>query len=367
VQNTANLPNVDGKSWWLHHTGAILGFLRGLEKSTLSDLEKSDLRTMLIAAWDRHFPDDEDNEFPYGYKGGEKQQPDLGKKLRIVLTQPAGRMAFLIEKGAEWGSPDIISCAAQRWISLNPAAGPQILQALGKMRFPEEETQRANFTEQVTKHFFRYWAMRDASAAIKAMGSASEKFRVGARQGLIPFVSADARNEWLQDSPNRVRSYFIAWSEIAPKDALPVAAHLSSGWVTECLVPSYYMASKPFSEQVEALMPYLDREKTTNYGLGSLALESWGAHDSELAVSAGLACVLRNGPATKAKFIKGWTNKEFIEDGGLEDRLYGNLRYWACTQPTAMAGWIAKQPDAEVRNALTWLLKNAKGVPWPAG
>jgi hypothetical protein len=37
--------------------------------------------------------------------------------------------------------------------------------------------------------------------------------------------------------------------------------------------------------------------------------------------------------------------------------------YTAGTQPKAMKTWVAKQPDASMREALTWILDHVKGAP----
>ncbi|WP_395745263.1 hypothetical protein [Prosthecobacter sp.] len=54
---------------------------------------------------------------------------------------------------------------------------------------------------------------------------------------------------------------------------------------------------------------------------------------------------------------------EFADEGGMIDRTFCALRVWAVIRPEEMREWIGRQEGADMRKALTWLLKH----PWGEG
>jgi hypothetical protein len=91
------------------------------------------------------------------------------------------------------------------------------------------------------------------------------------------------------------------------------------------------------------------------------AMEQWGGIDAGECARFGIRS-LKHSPwiewAEVRRFFSGDDN--LSDEGGVTDRTFCSLRVWAVTKPDEMKAWIATEPDAELRKALTWLLKH----PW---
>ena len=247
---------------------------------------------------------------------------------------------------------------------------------LAGLEWPEQpqdaESELDEINAWITTEFFRHWGRQDANASLAAL----DKLKDGQREywakcGLIPFVPKTMQNAWVKElkkieaeqSTLKVKPHklWAGWAVTAPHDALAAAEQIGKDAMGACLLVDD-SCGPAFKEYVAAIQPYL--LKVSEDDLAWYVLEAWGDIDSELTVTVGINWLLTNEPKRKSRLIKEWTNKIFVPDGGLEDRIFGNLRYWAFTQPKAMEKWIAKQPDAQLRKPLTWLLKHAKGVPY---
>jgi hypothetical protein len=92
-----------------------------------------------------------------------------------------------------------------------------------------------------------------------------------------------------------------------------------------------------------------------------MIMEQWGDIDAGEAAAFGVGWLLRTRFCTKEELIKQWSGKANSWDGTMSDRTFCCLRTWAVTRPNEMRNWIQKQSDAEIRNALTWLLDHPLG------
>ncbi len=93
-------------------------------------------------------------------------------------------------------------------------------------------------------------------------------------------------------------------------------------------------------------------------------METWGDVDIGETARYGVKILLQTGVTPRDRLIKFFSGSdEFQEDGNVVDRTFCALRVWAVVRPDEMKAWIGTIKDAEMREALTWLLEN----PWGTG
>lgn len=99
-------------------------------------------------------------------------------------------------------------------------------------------------------------------------------------------------------------------------------------------------------------------------GYGIQIMEYWQRIDIGGSARYGLDFMLATNYAPRADLIKLFSGDDaFSSDSDMIDRTFCSLRMWAALRPEEMKAWIATQPDADMRKALTWLLEH----PWGTG
>jgi len=262
--------------------------------------------------------------------------------------------------------------AMRKRLAFSPAGAAQFIREIELKRWPADEArQLLERPATVSTEFLLLWSQLDFEGMRNWVEGQPKKEAWTAKCILLHQADEKTRRRWLQGVPSDHKANALrelsGWEpEIAMEEAIRTGDAEVIGQVFEgCAYGANAMNG------VHAGLGFLSEfdlsripKNCLDEVLGESAIyvmEQWGGIDAGECARFGIRC-LKHSPwiewAEVRRFFSGDDN--LSDEGGVTDRTFCSLRVWAVTKPDDMRAWIAKEPDAELRQALTWLLEH----PW---
>lgn len=358
-----NLAAMRKSSFWMDPRW-LENFLAGLKLSQVPAAEKAALRSAFMARWSPIYdspPSEHPTDDRWGY---EFEAPGLFEAFDIA--------------------PERIPTEIHRFIQEKQTVAQKILMRRWLVWKPEKAVLIAAMTEKpddLPFEFFLFWLRLAPETLIEWVETRLNfnKLSFRAMGMVLSHVDGKRSRTWMSQveasdpAPGvPLASLFSAWAPWDPHAAM------------EAAIKDPYL----ISETARAIVYGVSRGTPNNtlYGLSVIRdfdlsslpkgdkyaifenwyilMEHWGTIDLGESARYGLHFLLKTGYAPQEDLIKLFSGDDaFSSDSDMIDRTFCALRMWAVLQPEPMKAWIATQPGAEMRKALTWLLEH----PWGTG
>lgn len=344
----------------------LLGFLAGLERASIPETMRTNLRNDFLTQFRARFSEDYLVPRPPPPRTNTVEDEQSFARVLEIMEAPLAALPTLLKVAAErrnWGA---VTWGLRRWIDADPKAAPEI------MRQAEwhgnEEAVRA-------------WARVDARAALAWFRRHEpEALKDYAGRGLIAFVNKKARASLLRAvmKPGKYvdGAYWVELEELiaawAREDSLAALQTALSQYGPLCYSVCAEEAvnlHEAFPLRRKALDAIRRIPTPVRDQYAYMIMENFGDIDVGDAAAYGVDWLRKSKwrlneylpRTTKEHFLKVWTGEADPHDGCMDDRTYGCLRKWAICQPEQMKKWIETQRDPEVKAALQWLLAHPNG------
>ena len=354
VQNAAAIRQ---SRFWLDRN-TLASFPYAADFSDWDAAKKQSLLKAFAQLWFEHF-DDWPRERDHA-----PNLPDLVKVFQSggAPSEPAEGLAAEL----------FFEVAMRKRLAFSPASAAQFIREIELKRWPADEArQLPERAGTVSAEFLLLWSQLDDDGMRKWVESQPKNEAWTAKCILIHRVNAKTRSQWMQAIPENEKAdslrMLAAWQpEMAMEEAL---RSKNAEIIGQAFEGCAYGASA--MNGVHAGLGLLNQFDLSRLPKDSLdevlgrsaiyVMEQWGGIDAVECARFGIRC-LKHSPwidwKEVGKFFSGDDN--LADEGGVTDRTFCSLRVWAVTKPDEMKAWIAKEPDAELRQALTWLLEH----PW---
>ena len=262
--------------------------------------------------------------------------------------------------------------AMRKRLAFSPSSAAQFIREIELKRWPADEArQLPERPAIVSTEFLLLWSQLDDDGMRKWVESQPKSEAWTAKCILIHRVDENTRRQWLEavplDDRDEALRELAGWQpEMAMEEALRSKNAEIIGQAFEgCAYGASAMngVHAGLGHLYQFDLSWLPKDSLEEV-LGRSAnyvMEQWGGIDAGECARFGIRC-LKHSPWVDwkevRKFFSGDDN--LADEGGVTDRTFCSLRVWAVTKPDEMKAWIATEPDAELRKALTWLLEH----PW---
>ena len=340
----------------------LLGFLAGLERASIPETMRTDLRSDFLTRFRARFPEHYLAPSPPPLPTNPVEYEESYARVREIMEAPLAALPAMLKVAAErknWGA---VTWGLRRWIVADPKAAPKIMRQ----------------TEWQNEEAVRAWARVDARAALAWFRRHEpEALKDYAGRGLIAFINKKDRASLLRAATKRgkyvdggdwtdLEELIAGWAREDPLAALQTAlSQYGPLCYSVCADEAVSAAPSPRRKALDAIrrIPTPVRDQ-----LAYMIMEHFGDIHVGEAAAYGVDWLQKSKwrvsdyfPTTPEHFLRVWTGKEDPEDGCMDDRTYGCLRKWAICQPEQMKKWIETQRDPEVKAALLWLLAHPNG------
>jgi hypothetical protein len=327
----------------------------------LSDFDSARKRSLLKAFMDQWFDHFED------WPQENKRTQDLPELFQVLdsgtlppepAEGPAAEMFFEI--------------SMRKGLAFAPNSAAKLMRQIKSKRWQADDERR--LPEQaatVSREFLLLWSQLDFDGMRRWVEIQPKEEVWTAKCILIHRVDEKTRRNWLREIPEKelgdALNELAGWQpEMAMEKAL---RSMDAEIISQAFDGCAYGASA--MNGVHAGFGYLYQfdlsrlpKDCIDQVLGENAIyvmEQWGGIDAGECARFGIRC-LKHSPWVEwpemCRFFSG--HDTMSDEGGVTDRTFCSLRIWAVTRPDEMKAWIATEPDAELRKALTWLLEH----PW---
>ena len=374
-----DLGAIRASRFWITRA-ALLSFPLGLAESSLPKEERVSIMKEFAVTWFSAFSSWPGYPRPaWGYSYS-RAYPDFDFSLIEAFGKSVAETQSYVKNADTQGSGTVYEgafiVAARRWLQAKPASAPEILERVGKKKWPPAQNPCGGLIE-----LLMLWARADLPAMIEWVESldlGKDDFALTGRGFLMSRVDAETRDRWLAEAKldnDKLLGLLHNWAGWDPRSALDVALATNDREIIEEVATTAYHGPWPGQSW-----------NTCHFGLGvmkdfdsrrlpeayrkdqfmnwEMIMETWGDVDIGEAARYGLDFLLRNDYAPREKLIQFFGGADVLADtGDVIDRTFCALRVWAVFKPDEMKTWIATLDDAEMRKALTWLLQH----PWGNG
>jgi hypothetical protein len=340
-------------------------FLAGLKQSQVPAAEKAALRSAFMTRWSPIY-DSPPSEHPTADRRGY----DL---------EAAGLLeAFDI-------ASENIPMEIHRFIQEKQTAALKVLMRRWLVWKPEKALLIAAMTEKsddLPFEFFLCWLRHAPETLIEwveaRLSFNNPSFRV---MGMVlSQVDSKRRQSWMNQvkasdsNLESIASLFSAWAPWDPHSAMEAAIKARDPYLisqtTSAIVYGFSLGTPNMALYDLSVVRDFDLSRLPKKDRGLMfedwyiLMERWGYIDIGESARYGLDFMLKTGYAPRENLIKLFSGDDaFSSDSDMIDRTFCALRMWAVLRPEPMKAWIATQPDADMRKALTWLLEH----PWGTG
>ena len=299
--------------------------------------------------------------------------------LEILACPPTEIQAKLRASPVEPLDEMVLARAMIRWMDGKPQRGPEIVDFVLRAHDPTGAFREFSTREPIPIEFLLEWALLDRKgfkewAILEKDQNGNQKGRPGLSRKsfavLHAFAYRDDSKAWLEDFayPSGPREeedeMAMNWARIDPSTALPWiwsrGGYLSFEDAAEDSTNGH---SEIGCNVLRAIFATHDDYAVPIPGRAlSNMMEEWSDVDAAACARHGVRWNLRTRVFSKERLINLWNGYEDPYDGTVDDRCFGSLRIWAMRKPDEMRKWIHTEPlDNDVREALLWLVENAKG------
>lgn len=264
--------------------------------------------------------------------------------------------------------------ATRKRLAFSPAGAAQFIREIELKRWPADEArQLPERPAAVSPEFLLLWSQLDLDGMRKWVERQPPDAHRAWTAKCILLHRADEKTcrRWLQGVPSDHKADALrelsGWEpEIAMEEAIRTGDAEIIGQVFEgCAYGANAMngvhAGLGFLSEFDLSRLPKDCLDEVLSESAIYVMEQWGGIDAGECARFGIRC-LKHSPwiewSEVRRFLSGDDN--LSDEGGVTDRTFCSLRVWAVTKPDEMKAWIAKEPDAELRQALNWLLEH----PW---
>ncbi len=342
----------------------LLGFLAGLERASIPEVTKTNLRNEFLTQFRARLPEHYLVPPPPSPPSDAVEPEASYARVREIMEAPLAALPALLRVAAERKNSGAVIWGLRRWIAADPKAAPEMMQQAEW--HGNEEAVRA-------------WAKSDARAALAWFRRHEPAALKGyAGRGLIAFVDKKTRASLLRAVTlpgkyndggewHELDAMIVAWAREDPLTSLQTAL---SQYGPLCYSVCADEAVQPFSVPQRKVLDAIRRIPTpVRDQYAYMIMENFGDFDVGAAAAYGVDWLRKSNwrvtellpRTTKKHYLKVWTGEKNPEDGCMDDRTYGCLRKWAICQPDKMNKWIATQWDPEVKAALQWILAHPNG------
>lgn len=371
-----DLDAVRASSFWLTDR-AFGAFPLGVEKSSAGKEEQVRILKEFAALWFEMF-----GTWPWAPKD-EAAPGRISEAFEAPLEKlPQYPGGWQFHEGLRF------EIAMRRWLRAKPADAPEIVKWI-RTQFLRAWPGAERGTAQPSTELFVIWAGADLPGMIRWAESLDHDKDVTAPETLgflMSRVDAGTRQRWIAEAKKRdekeeegsafrVKSLLRTWAGWDPATALEFALQEPDPEIIQEIAT--YSYATPFGDGASNTYDFglgVIREfdasrvpkvwRDDHYEGWEMIMESWGDVDIGEAARYGVDFLLRYEPGLRNDLIKLFSgDDDFARDGDMTDRTFCALRVWAVMRPQEMKPWITTIKDAEMRQALTWLLESPWGGP----
>lgn len=354
VQNAAAIRQ---SRFWLDRN-TLASFPYAADFSGWDAAKRQNLLKAFAQLWFEHF-----DEWPGDYDHV-SNLPDLVKVFQSgsVPSVPAEGLAAEL----------FFEVAMRKRLAFSPASAVQFIREIEMKRWSADEArQLPERNGSVSTEFLLLWSQLDLEGMRQWVESQPKNEAWTPKCILIHRVNAKTRSQWMQAIPENEKAdslrLLAAWQpEMAMEEALRTNdAEVIGSAFESCAYGAWAMngvhAGLGFLNQFDLRRLPKDSLDEVLGRRAIYVMEQWGGIDAGECARFGLRC-LKHSPWVDWKELRRFFSGDdnLPDEGGVTDRTFCSLRVWAVTKPDEMREWIAKEPDAELRQALTWLLEH----PW---
>jgi hypothetical protein len=367
---------------------SLLTFPTGLARSAVGQIEREGLQREFSLTWFRRF-DGWPGEpiFDPDYLGAETK-PDTASAFELPISklEEACRNIQSVRDGAFY------EIGVRRRLVAEPARALELVEEIeGKVWKPESWKKDVPFPAPIvcscepSVEFLQIWAEVDMPAMLRWSDSLSEEKKtlaMSAKGLLLSRVDAPLREHWLQEAAKNKRDtelllghwvrwdFQSAWKAARENGDLDLLITIGrDALLGDKSEPENLRHARSLAlAKIDVSTLPADAQDVMMYKTCVYLMEGWGNINIGETARYGTDLLLKTGHVPRNILIglfKGGSDygDGARGDGDVLDRTFCSLRVWAVTRPDEMKAWLATMKDAEMREALTWLLEN----PWGTG
>lgn len=343
--------------FWLDRD-TLASFPYAADLSGWDGAKKQSLLKAFAQLWFEHFED-----WPRE-RDHDPNLPDLVKVFQhgAAPSEPAEGLAAEL----------LFEVAMRKRLAFSPTSAAQFIREIETKSWPTDETRRLpKRAGTVSIEFLLLWSQLDFDGMRKWAESLPKNQAWTAKCILIRHVDAKTRSQWLKEIPENEQAdslrVLAAWEPgLAMEEALrtqepEIIAHAFDGCAYGFRAMNGVHAGLGFLSQFDLSRLPKDSLDEVLGESATAVMEQWGGIDAGECARFGIRC-LKHSPWVDWKEVRQFFSGDdnMADEGGVTDRTFCSLRVWAVTKPDEMKAWIATEPDAELRKALSWLLEH----PW---
>jgi hypothetical protein len=357
-----NLEAMRKSSFWMDPRW-LENFLAGLKLAQIPAEEKKTLRGAFMTRWSPIY-DSPPSEYPTADRWGyQLEAPELFEAFDIASENLPLAIHRFIQKEPTAGLKMIM----RRWLAWQPEKALLIASMAAK-------------PDDLPSEFFLFWLRLAPETLIEWIETRLnfQKPDLRAMGMVLSRLDEKKRQTWLarvkEADPDMWEDLLYHWAPWDPPAAMAVAVASKEPLLISRMPHEvvFGFSRGPADTTRYGLSVVRDFNlsslpKADKYVLFEnwyVLMEHWGIVDLGESARYGLHFMLATNYAPRADLIKLFSGDDaFSSDSDMIDRTFCALRMWAVLQPEEMKAWIATQPDADMRKALTWLLEH----PWGTG
>lgn len=358
-----NLVAMRKSSFWMDPRW-LENFLTGLNHSHAPTAEKQALREAFMAKWKPIYDSPPSDSYTGTY---DVDAPGLFEAFDL----PVEKISAEIPQARSKKHVTALSLLLRRWLASKPDKALLIVTLAGKLNAADDA-------------LYLLWLQLAPESLIEWVEAQQNLQEPPPRVTgmLLSRVDEKTSQRWLQNArtlhaDNRFLNAMICnWASWDPKPALRAALATQEPDIIRDAADSVVYAGFDVRNALHhgllaiqghnvGNLPEPLRDMTLS-GYGIQIMEYWQKIDIGGSARYGLDFMLTTNYAPRADLIKLFSGDDaFSSDSDMIDRTFCSLRMWAALRPEEMKAWIATQPDADMRKALTWLLEHPWGTDKP--
>ena len=369
---------IEKSGYWLRRD-TLSAFVEGVDDSNASDTVKVRFLKAFLERWFQHFASWPGRRGTRRYQGASQSQAfGIVSMFDREPRHQRGSQPGILSRG------DLAVCEVgwRRWLERFPGDAEEILESIASARGPWRPGGEPPGTPSaiVSPGFLLVWRRVDRPGLVSwadlDVADDHAEARWAARCLLMAEVPEPQRADWIasvaghDDATRRIKELAAWHPELAMRAAASVGDELELQDLVDgaaygpfpdhpwnaSLSGIHYLESHGLEHVPEAVRSRLKEQWSE-----TTFLEQWGSIHAGSAARFGVKTLVGTGYAPLAEVARFFRGEDDLADeGGLIDRTFCALRVWAATGPTEMRKWVAGQDNAQLREALAWLLEH----PW---
>jgi hypothetical protein len=367
--------------YWFGNRGVVHACWKGLAAATLPPDRRKELETSFRESYTRRFQEDlsEKIEDPYyawvrRYQNFYSEHPatissdaEMRTEFIRVLAAAPEEIPAMLKWPKEPPTDITFTRGLIRWMNGDARKALQILNRIldvyDPRRFYRDDSA---LMEVVPAEFFVEWALLDRAGFMTWAANNSSGPR--AQAVYLAVMPEDNRYEMRSKAQKwrhrgRESTFDKVWMSLDPDNAIPWQSRYGDYYKVDDALDELWSSDPPANYWRSVVNAYTGRDLAGSPNEAWGVTKVWARVDFAAMIKQyGLPWCLRSGELKRSQVAQMLSNHHAVENDSALHNTLSALRTWAILRPKEMRAWIdGEKFSPDMREALLWLLDNAKG------